>query len=400
MNENSKRKKLPSRSKRKKESVTSKKEKEDCTNDYSSSSSSLSDRPMPTVRGGYTHTKSSKRKIGNANKGKKPWNKGRQRSEADKAKISAGVRARNREALLKKLKAMGITEDEWIARKKQTKREREQERRRKAREKKLAEKALQEKDQNETKRKQELQEKKDKIRGILEKEKEASKTGIEILPDSEFSRNNNNKNKKTYEDTKDKKEDEEIDENEEIEEEIEEEMKNESQTSRLVFSREFIWKPHPFDSIPISTNTPLSTLEGASNINPDKKTCDSNEKIKSVSQSSTYSRKCASNGPGGLICCKQCTLTYSKYLSHTGKDIESQIVNKVGHEVNEILEILRGANTKLQRAVEVVKANDMTRKYLDTNATCVASSLKRNAATLNSSNFDLNLTSIMDICGS
>ena len=42
------------------------------------------DRPIPTLNGGYSHTKKSRKKIGLANKGNTPWNKGRIRSEEDK----------------------------------------------------------------------------------------------------------------------------------------------------------------------------------------------------------------------------------------------------------------------------------------------------------------------------
>jgi len=73
------------------------------------------EKPQPTANGGFSHTSSSKAKISQANKGKVPWNKGRKRSEADKARISAGVRAKNRERLLKKIAEMGLTEDEYNA---------------------------------------------------------------------------------------------------------------------------------------------------------------------------------------------------------------------------------------------------------------------------------------------
>mmetsp|Transcript_21618 Transcript_21618/g.33065 ORF Transcript_21618/g.33065 Transcript_21618/m.33065 type:complete len:450 (-) Transcript_21618:103-1452(-) len=70
---------------------------------------------MPTENGGFTHTKASKAKISKANKGKVPWNKGRVRSEEEKARISAGVKARLRKQHLEKLEKLGITEEEWEA---------------------------------------------------------------------------------------------------------------------------------------------------------------------------------------------------------------------------------------------------------------------------------------------
>jgi hypothetical protein len=87
------------------------------------------DVPLPTANGGYTHTLASKAKIGAANKGKTPWNKGRKRSEEDKARIAAGVRARNRENFLQKLKDMDTTEEEYEEKKKEERRIKDTERR-------------------------------------------------------------------------------------------------------------------------------------------------------------------------------------------------------------------------------------------------------------------------------
>lgn len=74
-----------------------------------------------TSKGGYAHTKNSRMKISAANKGNRPWNKGKNRSESAKAKISAGVRARNHALLLVKLGKLGLTEEQWFRKKKQIK---------------------------------------------------------------------------------------------------------------------------------------------------------------------------------------------------------------------------------------------------------------------------------------
>lgn len=74
-----------------------------------------------TDKGGYAHTNLSKSRISKANSGNTPWNRGKRRSSADKAKIAAGVRARNRTILLQKLKRLGMTEDEYILKKKEIK---------------------------------------------------------------------------------------------------------------------------------------------------------------------------------------------------------------------------------------------------------------------------------------
>ena len=92
-------------------------------------SSIAKDVPMPTEKGGYTHTTESKAKISAANKGKTPWNKGKKRSEETKARIAAGVRAKNRERFLQKLKDMGLTEEEYEAKKKEERRKKDADKR-------------------------------------------------------------------------------------------------------------------------------------------------------------------------------------------------------------------------------------------------------------------------------
>lgn len=85
--------------------------------------------PLPTENGGFSHTSASKAKISAANKGKTPWNKGRKRSEEERAKIAAGVRAKNRERFLQKLKDLGVTEEEYQQQKKEERRRKDAERR-------------------------------------------------------------------------------------------------------------------------------------------------------------------------------------------------------------------------------------------------------------------------------
>jgi hypothetical protein len=82
-----------------------------------------------TDKGGYAHTNRSRLAISKANTGNTPWNKGRNRSSADKAKIAAGVRARNRTVLLEKLKRLGLSEEEYARKRKEIKYLRERVRR-------------------------------------------------------------------------------------------------------------------------------------------------------------------------------------------------------------------------------------------------------------------------------
>lgn len=92
-------------------------------------SEALEDSPRPTDNGGYSHTSMSKAKISAANKGKTPWNKGKARSEEERAKIASGVRAKNRVRFLEKLTGMGLTEEEYEANKKEERRIKDAERR-------------------------------------------------------------------------------------------------------------------------------------------------------------------------------------------------------------------------------------------------------------------------------
>lgn len=71
------------------------------------------DVPLPTDNGGFTHTSQSRAKISAANKGKTPWNKGKARSPEVRARIAAGVRAKNRDTFLKKLIALNVTEEQY-----------------------------------------------------------------------------------------------------------------------------------------------------------------------------------------------------------------------------------------------------------------------------------------------
>ncbi|MGK3744729.1 MAG: hypothetical protein ACI8RD_013112 [Bacillariaceae sp.] len=90
---------------------------------------SNNDTPLPTANGGFSHTTTSRAKISAANKGKVPWNKGKPRSEEVKARIAAGVRAKNRERFLKKVADMGLTEEEYEAQKREKRRIRDEDRR-------------------------------------------------------------------------------------------------------------------------------------------------------------------------------------------------------------------------------------------------------------------------------
>ena len=70
---------------------------------------------------------------------------------------------------------------------------------------------------------------------------------------------------------------------------------------------------------------------------------------------------CSNGGLGGLVCCEQCTESYSRFLSCTAKEIESQTVSSVGREVSEMLELLEDAKMRLQQVLETSEANEFRR---------------------------------------
>jgi NUMOD3 motif len=94
-----------------------------------SSIAALSTDDRKTEAGGYSHTIESRLRISQANRGNTPWNKGRKWSDLDKAKITAGVRARNHLLAKRQREAFGLSEAEADRLKKQVKYVREKVRR-------------------------------------------------------------------------------------------------------------------------------------------------------------------------------------------------------------------------------------------------------------------------------
>lgn len=85
------------------------------------------------------------------------------------------------------------------------------------------------------------------------------------------------------------------------------------------------------------------------------------EKMAEFDSHVTTFDSCPNGGLGGLICCQQCEGAYSRFLSDTAKEIESQTVSIVGREVSEMLELLEDAKLRLQQALEASEANDFRR---------------------------------------
>ena len=71
--------------------------------------------------------------------------------------------------------------------------------------------------------------------------------------------------------------------------------------------------------------------------------------------SSSYDEACIDDGPGGLICCEDCSSKYNAYLTSTMDDVETQRMNKGTQEVTEILDILNEKKDMLKVAADSAK---------------------------------------------
>jgi len=250
-----------------------------------------------TKHGGYFHTNLSKSRISAANSGNKPWNYGKRRSSADKAKIAAGVRAINRTRLLAKLQRLGMTEEEWSEKKKQIKYLRERIRRAKKANLKV-----------------ETEFHLKKLQETLDTTDE-TKRNINGIKVGEPNYDNN---------------EEQIGKEKERKKKIEEQEQNEIQEERTKknFSEvSTCWRPYSFS---------------------ENKEIDNNNSL-------SYDEVCDEGGPGGLICCEDCSRNYNAYLTSTMEDVEMQRINKEAEEVTEILDYLNEKKEILNQSVDSAK---------------------------------------------
>ena len=285
---------------------------------------------LPTIvrktdKGGYAHTKKSRARIGKANKGKSPWNKGKHRSEEVKAKIRAGVVARNQAILAVKLKKLGMTEGEWITKKKEIKYLRERVRRAKLAVNKKKEEMTQAyllKLERELKDVLELRSSIDNNVSIVEY--------VSVLTCRVKISSLTLSLSKIVEDAEKLKEEleEELNHDKEVVTESnanvssEEEKKDDytechTDNTQLLFQKEITWVPH----LGHATGTP----------------------------------KCPKGGPGGLICCEDCSEAFSGFLTATALDAEHQIRHTVGKEVQELLGYVEECRFGIMTAVQVAR---------------------------------------------
>lgn len=268
-----------------------------------------------TVAGGYAHTNQSKMKISKANRGNVPWNKGKQRSALQRAKIAAGVRARNREALLKKLATLGLTEEEYEAKQKKVSN--------------LRDKLWKVKKQN--------KEKAEKYNELLQKLENGNVNSSQPQPSQLQQQQqqqqqyaNRFKRKQEEESYNDEDDDDESDDSDDNRN-----NKNNDTATKddklhpvlAVFTPDIHWTTHTFDPPP--------------------------KKLKK--RIVRYNEICPTGGPGGLICCSICAATYSKYISSTLKNMTVQRTSKLAAQTEELLEMFDSAKSRLIESVKCAR---------------------------------------------
>lgn len=74
------------------------------------------------------------------------------------------------------------------------------------------------------------------------------------------------------------------------------------------------------------------------------------------------SNTCPTGGSGGPRCCARCSTSYVQILANQTKASETAAIAAIGQEVSQLQEMLRDAQTRLRRAVDVSKENDVRRE--------------------------------------
>lgn len=295
-------KKPPAKKKSKPVSVKKRPIIEDCDDD---DEDLLPTELRKTVAGGYAHTNKSKIKISKANRGNVPWNKGKERSALQRAKIAAGVRARNREALLKKLAVLGLTEEEYEVKQKKVSN--------------LRDKLWKVKKQN----KEKAEKFTEHIRK-LEKGEAPPRQHDEQKQSSQQQQATIHKEKQQQEEEEGSVDEDNVDDEESENDNVAAAKDDRLHPVLAVFTPDIHWTPHTFDPPPKKLKQRLVR----------------------------YNEICPSGGPGGLICCSTCAATYSRYLSSTLKSMTVQRTSKLAAETEELLGMLDVAKDRLAESVK------------------------------------------------
>lgn len=119
--------------------------------------------------------------------------------------------------------------------------------------------------------------------------------------------------------------------------------------------------------------------------------------IDNAEQSDAYGSKCPTNGPGGLICCEICSATYSKYLTQTTREIETQKASNLGYEVKELMGFLSEAKQKLSIACDAAKLKAPPTSIQAAQASAATRKRKLPANANGYEDFDWDVTNAMDV---
>ena len=121
--------------------------------------------------------------------------------------------------------------------------------------------------------------------------------------------------------------------------------KNVEMVANEVFVKEIEWTPFHFGSPTTATTTPTTTLTGGIR----------EENVVEPTVSTTYENSCPNGGVGGLICCEECSGTYSSYLSRMCLDVEDARTRNVSNEMERLMDILADKRNELQTAMSNAK---------------------------------------------
>jgi len=298
-----------------------------------------------TAKGGYSHTKKSKARIGKANKGNTPWNKGRNRSEADKAKIAAGVRARNRAVLLEKLKKFNISEEEYHAKSKEIK--------------KLREKVRKLKMKN--KEQQDLSKLQIKLNAAVAERDKVKNANTGPVKKEDFLAIQKEEEEKIISSARSKTERE---ANRRMTEMINsplrywQKMKSlttEQRSAMATEKEDEVTSMMEEENIKVTTNVP-NVLPPARIWKMKWTPSDFDERHSDTEMKANSSYpKCPNLGFGGLICCEKCSDSYSSLLQQTVQDMEERRLEAVVDQAKELLGYVEDARIRLLRSTQAAE---------------------------------------------
>jgi NUMOD3 motif len=344
---------------------------------YDSESVSDNEHVVPTIlrktiRGGYSHTKRSRARISKANKGNTPWNKGRERSEEDKAKIAAAVRARNQAILQEKLKMFNMTEEEFRSKQKQIKYLRERLRRAKV----LALKRQEQPDLNSLSLQAKLEEAIAVRDRVMNGKLDDSETLEEPGNDEICNTSPSYEMEKSSEKGKSSKFKELNLDHVGIETDLVVEKYSEtscqSPKKLVMLSTESPHEvtttiPHLSEEKQAHTDTLRETQCKLQPIVPPQLPITPWNMEWTSHEFDVKPSSCPNGGPSGLVCCEECSFSYSQFLSQTVQDMEVRRMESVSNQVEELLGFIEETRMQLMVTSQAAQLKAPPRPFL-TNA--------------------------------